>query len=340
MVSSKKSIIILISIIVCIFLFLVFNKQKVNKNYDFSPKKESQTEENLKNGTKIVSFCASGLGNQMFQYAFAKSLKLKTKSLIFLEMSSFEKENLKPHEKFFLSHFNIDKIKNINIQSSDLLSTSNFEVIDISNNARHFDKDLLFKKTNVYYKGYFECYKYFDDIRDYLIKDFSLKEELDKKNKKMLKKIKSSNSVCIHIRRGDTVQLRKNKLKNDIGKNYYEKALEIIKNKEKNLCLFIFSDDISWCKENINFLEEYRKNNKLIFVDCNTVETTHYELELMKNCKHQVIADSTFSWWAAYLNTNPNKIVVAPKGYWMINKSLTHEGIVLPEWELVNIDKT
>jgi len=186
----------------------------------------------------------------------------------------------------------------------------------------------LTNRENICIQGFFQTEKYFSNIRNQILTDFTITKPLNKNNQQILEKIISTNSVSVHFRRGDYTKERVAKIFGTCSENYYKKAIKIIQNKsEKNITLFIFSDDIKWVKNNIKF------DNKTFFVDVNSGKQGIYDLILMKNCKHNIIANSSFSWWGAWLNENLNKIVIAPTP-WMEN---TENNDLIPEnWILVN----
>jgi hypothetical protein len=189
-------------------------------------------------------------------------------------------------------------------------------------NFNEFESDLLNFKTPAYFGGYYQTEKYFADLREELLEDFSLNVELGFKNEKMLEKIKNCESISLHIRRGD--YLKRIDTYGTCSIEYYKNAIErILKNANLQApVIFVFSDDYKWVKENLKFPYE------TIYADINSSDKGYFDLELMKNCKHNVIANSSFSWWGAWLNENPDKIVVAPKPWF---KYLKTDGDLIPE---------
>ena len=165
-------------------------------------------------------------------------------------------------------------------------------------------------KKNIYFEGYFQTEKYFKIFRKELLKDFSLKTELNDKNKKMLEQIKSTNAISLHVRHGDYLNLQ-NHFK-ICSLDYYKNAINLIIQKVENPHFYIFSDDIDWVRKNFNL------NHHITIVDINSSNEGYFDLELMKNCKHNITANSSFSWWGAWLNENPDKIVITPKT-WFVN---------------------
>lgn len=260
------------------------------------------------------------MGNQMFQWAFARAYEEKNGIMPCIDDSE---ETLK------LNHFHMSN--NIEVVQKPLLNKLLRKTIPFrklrnkltrinyslpTEQEEYFNKfspSLLSYKQNCYFKGFFQTEKYFYNVRSKLLEDFTIKKNLSKQNQLMLEKIKSVNSVSVHFRRGDYTKSRVAKIFGFCSDNYYKKAIDIIaKNTKEPLTLFVFSDDINWVKNNIKF------DYDTVFVDINSGKKGVFDLELMKNCKHNVIANSSFSWWGAWLNENPNKIVAAPTP-WMEN---------------------
>lgn len=296
------------------------------------------------NNKKIVKL-NGGLGNQMFQYAFAYVLSKKFESEILLDFTWFEAvkthENVMPRG-FELSHFNTDykiatdeDLKQIIDEDSrsklqkvlwTLLKTKKHKPeknIARQKSAYKFEKDFFTNPDYYYYDGYFQNEKYFKDYREEILKSFSLKDSLDEKNQSVLELVKSLNSVSIHVRRGDYVTLSSaNKHHGLCSLEYYEKAIAYIAKKVKNTHFFLFSDDVKWVVENLKIDYPYT------VIDFNQ-NKSHLDMELMKNCKHNIIANSSFSWWAAWLNENPDKIVISPKNWITVNQKCD---IMPKEW--------
>ncbi|MDR2789686.1 MAG: alpha-1,2-fucosyltransferase [Campylobacteraceae bacterium] len=252
-----------------------------------------------------------GIGNQMFQYAAGRAIAYKNNDI--LKLDSIDYAKYKVHNGYRLNAFNINEqiasmheINNFGAKNRILGKLARMGIyqykketfyIEMSKNETKFDEKVFLYK-NLYLSGYWQNEKYFLDIRDILLKEFTLK--IPVKLNEYIDIIKNSNSVSLHVRRGDY-------LMHDgfIGIEYYKNAVKFISQKIQNPTFFIFSDDIKWCKENLNFI------NNPIFVENTGSELE--DLELMKNTKHNIIANSSFSWWAAWLNTNKDKIVIAPK---------------------------
>lgn len=266
----------------------------------------------------IIVKVTGGLGNQMFQYALYKSLKIKGND-VRLDPTSYynvkKEHNGYELEKVFDIHPNnakqseIDKFdeNNINILrriKRKLLGDTKF----IYDTNEYVFNENLYKLKNSYLNGYWQSINYFKDIESELREDFTFKNELDIKNLEILNEIENSNSVSIHIRRGDYMSPQNFKIYGNIAtEEYYKESIRIIEEKIENPTFFVFSNDMEWVKENIKI------NSKAFYIDINSGDDSYKDMQLMSNCKHNIIANSSFSWWGAWLNENKNKIVIAPK---------------------------
>lgn len=262
----------------------------------------------------IISNLTGGLGNQMFQYSLGRHLALKNKTLLKLH---FTNALLCTAREYSLNCFNIEAeiatdedIKNFGFPTTKagrvilrikkelrLFKSSKI----ITERKTSFDSSILNLPNNVYLEGFWQNEKYFKDIEGQIRKDFTFKTKPSRKNFKLIKEIKNSNSVSIHVRRKDYLKYKEFQIC-DI--DYYYKAIDIIKKKIKYSVFFIFSDDINWCKDNLLIKDKtfYVRNNK----PCE-------DIKLMSLCKHNIIANSSFSWWGAWLNINKNKIIIGPR---------------------------
>lgn len=269
----------------------------------------------------VVVQLIGGLGNQLFQYAAAKSLAIEKKKKLCIDVSQFE--NYKLHN-YALNHFNIfsniyrrpnkylRKIKNFlkkSVYYKEVGFGYNKELININGDA-------------IFLEGYFQSEKYFLKYEKEIRNDFEIITPLKTITKETIEQIQRVNSVSIHIRRGDYLT---NQLHNTNKENYYEKALEIIESRVDKPVFFVFSDDMDWVKLNFSTKQE------TVFIDFNDALTNFEDLKLMYSCKHNVIANSSFSWWGAWLNQNPDKVVIAPK-QWFNDDSIYVEDIIPTSW--------
>lgn len=290
----------------------------------------------------IIVKLKGGLGNQMFQYAFGKKISLMKNIQVKYDISHFENDVVY-HRHYELNHFNI--IENI-ASHEEVNQFGRFErglsglILKFINKAlpnyqkgivkepKHgFNPLILNVFDNTYFDGYWGNEKYFLDIADVIKKEFTLKEELDDKNLAIKKYIMSVNAVSVHVRRNDYLDVEGAKrLFTVCTREYYENAIQRICAIVDNPHFFIFTQDYDWAEKN------FKQNLPITIVKNNE---GYKDLELMKYCKHHIIANSTFSWWGALLNENPDKIVIAPK-VWYKKKSyqkMYEKGNLIPkEW--------
>lgn len=260
--------------------------------------------------TKIIPI-TGGLGNQLFQYAYGRKLEIIDKKEVIFDIFFFENSHTNPlYKKDTLRPFLLDRF-NIN-------PTSKFSP-NPENHLIKFTKKVLAKIT-----GNFPLYqseKYFAPIKDTILEEFTLKTPLSDQAQNIANNIKlHDNPVSIHIRRGDYVNNKNHPL---CDLEYYYHAEHYIKSKINNPLFFIFSDDIEWVRKNLNIGDSVFVSNPNI--------TEIEELTLMSMCSHNIIANSTFSWWGAYLNQNNGKIVIAPK-LWTKHKSANELNILPESW--------
>jgi len=291
----------------------------------------------------IITKLQGGLGNQMFQYAIGKTLSEKNKTELKLDLSFYNKQPKNTTlREYSLGCFNVKK----NIATDKEIKK--LKKYEWKNSRRHFLYNLIFAdrliyieekwfdfeenylkiKNNAYLDGYWQSEKYFSaqggkNIEKIIQKKFTLKKDLNNIAKGTSEKIINSNSVSIHIRRGDYANNPDTKSYHGLCPiGYYEKAIKKITNKIKNPTFYIFSDDIEWVKKNL------KTNFPMIFVEGNK---DYEDLILMSYCKHNIIANSSFSWWGAWLNKNPNKIVIAPKK-WFVNETKNTNNLIPKPW--------
>lgn len=179
----------------------------------------------------------------------------------------------------------------------------------------HFDPAVLELKGDFCLEGSWQSEKYFQDIESLLRQDFHFKQPQTGKNKELAEQMANYEAISLHIRRGDHVSNPYfKKVFGTCPLNYYLKAAKYLVKRLKNPHFFVFSDEPSWAKTNLNL------PYPTTFIDHNNQSQKNYEdMRLMSHCRHYIIANSTFSWWAAWLNPNPNKIVIAPKK-WVLNE--------------------
>ena len=274
-----------------------------------------------------------GLGNQMFQYAFACSVKDYTRLPIFFATDFYNVS--KSHNGFELqSVFNIPEniisSKEITSQLGVVFSQPKIRRLLAINNLKYLrPKNFIYEEQyqanlsiyklihdRAYIHGYWQSYKYFTNIEHTIRKKFEFKNSIDGYAAHLMSLIKSTQSVSVHIRRGDYLTNKKAALVHGHCEiQYYHQAINLIANSYPGATFFVFSDDPNWASENIKTI---RKD--IYIVSGNTQEKSFIDMLLMSSCNHNIISNSTFSWWAAWLNKNLKKTVIAPKRWFLSNR--------------------
>ena len=254
----------------------------------------------------IIVRVLGGLGNQMFQYAYAKALEMSGFN-VKLDLSSFK--NYKLHGGYQLDNYEITLPK---AKTIALLFSKINRLKTVKEKNLLFDSNLLDLKGGEYVKGYFQTEKYFSEIRNTLLEEFAPIKEITNSAQKYKEQITTVDTSCsLHIRRGDYIlNSKSNSIHGTCSLSYYKEAIKIIEEKHQNITFFIFSDDIIWTEENLILQNAVYVTHKCL---------PHEDLYLMSLCAHNITANSSFSWWGAWLNKNDNKTIIAPK-QWFVTK--------------------
>lgn len=273
----------------------------------------------------IITKLIGGLGNQMFQYAIARSIAHTRKADLKIDISGFELTGPQcTPRRYELNHFSIvenfanNKETQRFIGKKARLLTFFGKTLPILENYTYhyyiekknfnYDQDVFESKGNIYLDGYWQTEKYFKNIKDVIKNDFTIKTKQDEKNNSLLKKIKNCDAVAVHVRRGDYVTSPlASSICGTCSLDYYKKGVGIIVKRVHEPHFFIFSDDPEWAKKNLKI------DFPTVYVTHNGADKGYEDMRLMSNCKHFVIANSSFSWWGAWLSCNPNKIILAPR---------------------------
>ena len=293
---------------------------------------------------KVVVSLYGGLGNQLFQYSAARALALRNGASITLDLYWFsivdELTDTTPR-KFALGPFDlqadssdtglpwhrkISLLSKIKRKLSFFFKTFQEGVPIYSEKHPDFDPLLLEQNCPVWLNGYWQSYKYFDAISDTIKREIGNIGELNKDSQKIYNKITSSESICMHIRRGDYVtNPNASKTHGLCSLDYYVKGLQIVSQGLKTPTVFIFSDDPEWVRSNVTV------PFPSVIVDVNGTDDAHQDLWLMKSCQRFIIANSSLSWWAAWLAESPKKIVVSPKN-WFLSNHLHSSDLIPLDW--------
>ncbi|WP_150465918.1 alpha-1,2-fucosyltransferase [Francisella sp. SYW-2] len=280
----------------------------------------------------IIVKLTGGLGNQMFQYAFYKALQTQIKSDVYIDITGFK--GYKLHNGYELSdvfelfdgNFSNTKIMKKLFGIAYYLGKFNKRFLTFSKKyitQKDFGySESYFSVRSCYLNGYWQSEKYFVSIGKDIRKLFEFKK-LDSNNQNIIAGLQQSYSlVSIHIRRGDYVNHPLHGNVCDL--NYYNEAIKYISNKISNVQFLVFSDDIQWCKQNL-------KLTNAVYVTGNKGKNSYKDMQIMSLCNHNIIANSSFSWWGAWLNQNSNKIVIAPKK-WFSDDRINQRDICPISW--------
>lgn len=261
----------------------------------------------------IITKCTDGLGNQLFQYAIGRSLSILKQTDFFVDRTDFINN---PLRQYCLEYFNMQPATIANYKKFALQHPLYFAqlklrlVKTIRENAAAPVPLNAFPK-NSFLRGYWGREEYFAPIKETIQKEFTIKEELKSAAFKIVEQeISQVNAVSIHIRRGDYLKPQNGILFELLTNEYYKEAIAAIQARITDPVFYVFSDDLEWVKNNFTFLKGYH------FVNEEKMLKDYEELILMSRCQHQVIANSTFSWWAAWLNVSENKIVIQPEKWY------------------------
>lgn len=279
----------------------------------------------------IITKLNGGLGNQLFEYACARNLQLKYNDQMRLDIEGFKRSPRHYSLEYFYLSDNVSVLPEKESKSLLFLQAVSKWNRNLAFSLGPFFGAYIWKSSNyrplnisdtkgrtLYLYGYWQSEKYFEENKEQIFKELKVKTPIPEVCKDLLKDIKKPNSVCVHIRRGDYV---------DCGflhcdETYYNKGLDYIQNKHGDSNAIIFSDDIAWVKDNMKF----HVPATYVELDIPDYET----LRMMYLCKHFVMSNSSFSWWAQYLSENPEKIVIAPE-YWL-PENKDNKSMYLDNW--------
>lgn len=291
----------------------------------------------------VISQILGGLGNQMFQYAAGRALSLAVGQPLLLDLRGFE--NYALHQGFELERVFTAPVKAAT--AGDVSRMLGWRAPDLVRKVLKRTESPLLRGTRLaiephfnywaglrkggaprYLMGYWQSERYFKDFAEILRADFRFKSPLDGVNRDIAGRMQACQSVSLHVRRGDYVSHAATaKILNVCSLNYYRKAIDYVAAHVAEPSFFVFSDDPQWTQENlkIGFPAEY--------VDGNRGQRSYIDMQLMSLCKHQIIANSSFSWWGAWLNPNTGKHVVAPTEWF---RNGTDDSDLVPtEWARV-----
>lgn len=286
----------------------------------------------------IIVKLQGGLGNQMFQYAIGRQLSIHFKTTLKVDNSIYRANQF--YENITLRSYQLNifslkveeatdkeihyftKKKDLFGKARKLISRAKI----IQESSFLFDPNFKAYGPNCYLIGYWQSELYFKEIAKVIREDFSFKMLPVNENSYIADRIISANSVSMHIRRGDYQNNPTTKEFHGLCSiEYYQRAIKLMNEKVGNPHFFVFSDDMNWVRNNI------RINGQHTFVDINDENNGNIDMQLMSLCKHNIIANSSFSWWGAWLNSYNKKIVIAPEK-WFNNSSIDTSTILPVSW--------
>ena len=273
----------------------------------------------------IIANIDGGLGNQLFMYALGRCLAHRHHTELKLNAPPKKDDSIKHHAYYRLGEFNIQE----NFATAEEIQTLQ-QVKENPALEGIFVPEILNAPDNIFLYGYWQNENYFIEIRDILLRELTLKNPLGKNSTAWKEKILSADcAVSLHVRHGDYITYHTSNILGLVPISYYYTGLNEIRKSFPDITVFVFSDDIKWCKETLKF------DVPTEFVE--GCDTDAEEMYLMSICQHNIIPNSTFSWWSAWLNQNPNKKVFAPQP-WIIFRSHDNNAFVPESWTRFPVD--
>ncbi|MFB3916263.1 MAG: alpha-1,2-fucosyltransferase [Terriglobales bacterium] len=279
----------------------------------------------------IIAQLNGGLGNQMFQYAFARAIAERRRTSVKLDFRALAADRKRCYalgawniSARTASAFELFRVRLTNRLQRKLRPAAPYhERAIVREQAFTFDADALKAPLHCLLIGYWQSEKYFKDIEAVIRREFTLREEASAKSQETARAIRSSNSVFLHVRRGDFVfDPELQSAHGNCSAAYYQAAVDHVERNVSFPHFFVFSDDPRWASENLKL------RSPMTIVDHNppgdgqAPGREHEDLWLMSQCKHAVLANSSFSWWGAWLNPARERIVIAPRQWF---RSLPHD---------------
>lgn len=292
----------------------------------------------------IIAQLQGGLGNQLFQYATARALAHQHQTSLLLDQSWFTKtyDDVTPRELLLSSLktkgalISLDsppkRPKRIQRILQKLWPIN--PCVYSEQTPYRFDPRLLktptLKTQNLYLMGYWQSYRYFESIKKILQSEVSPKAPLDAHYQSYLNQIQAGNSAMVHVRRGDYVHLASAaKVHGFLGLDYYQQGMAMLLDRNPEIHFFVFSDDLDWVKANLPH------QDKITFVQSLAdSDVVIQELELMTHCQHHLIANSSLSWWAAWLAKDLNNTVICPSR-WTSDLAMNWDDLLPAHWQRI-----
>ncbi len=287
----------------------------------------------------IKTRLSGGLGNQMFEYAAARALALRNNTEVQLDLTYLLDRTPRPKRwHFTFRNYDLDVFA-IHATIAKKNETPLFFLGKIglfadkalrrvfkpkgTEKYYQFDPSFLTLPDGTYLDGGWQSPKYFAGYEDVIQKDFTLKNPIPEKTEALVAEIRNSESVCVHLRRGDFLKVA---LHTVCDEDYYKRGIAEVAKHTSFEKIYVFSDDIAWCRENLSL----GYPTEFVSDDYSGFKSTGH-MYLMSQCKYFVIANSSFSWWSAWLSKRAGKLVIAPK-HWFSDHSIDTSDVTPKEW--------
>jgi len=289
----------------------------------------------------VIVRLIGGLGNQLFQYALGRALAASRSTTLKLDITDYETYKVRAYA---LSHFNV--IESFATRDEILRLRGGGWMAQHPSRRLHrlipfrkdsyvlekgfaFDPEVLRSPDDVYLEGYWQSEKYFRSIEGLLRREFVIRHSLSSRDQEMAVRIARCNAVSLHVRRGDYVSNPgSSRVHGLCGADYHQAAVRRIAEVVPQPHLFVFSDDPQWAAGNLHL------GHPMTIVTGNDSRRDYEDLHLMSLCRHHIVANSSFSWWGAWLDTNPDKIVIAPER-WFAREQHDTRDLFPPTWQVI-----
>ncbi len=289
----------------------------------------------------VIARLIGGLGNQLFQYALGRTIAASRSTTLKLDITDYETYKV---QAYALHHFNViesfatrDEIRRLRGGGwmAKRLSRRLHRLIPFRKDSYvlekgfAFDPEVLKSPDDVYLEGYWQSEKYFASTEGLLRREFTIRQSLSGRNQEMAARIAGCNTVSLHVRRGDYVSNpNASRVHGLCGADYYQAAVRRIAEIVPQPHLFVFSDDPEWAARNLHL------DHPMTIVTGNDTQRDYEDLHLMSLCRHHIVANSSFSWWGAWLDTNPDKIVIVP-ARWFAREQHDTRDLFPPAWQVI-----
>jgi hypothetical protein len=284
----------------------------------------------------VIVKIQSGLGNQLFQYAAGRSLARRLGTALVLDTSDFTPQSFRRYGlgDFMIAagflgpraRYGIKKLRQQWLTPVRVMAQAGGIIRIIVDGHHGFDETIQQKATVVYLDGYWQSERYFTADRELLLAEFTLRAPASPAITPLLARIQAETSVCVHVRRGDYLSTPIGQQNwAACGPGYYHAAMAHIGKRAADAKFYLFSDDPAWVQSH------FGSAANCVVVSGQMTQSDLEDFRLMMNCRHFIIANSTFSWWAAWLGRQPDKMVVAPKT-WYCSEKFTDKDLVPERW--------